>query len=175
MLPSLAATLPADAVVLYRLSASIAQPPLFEPGSDYEPISPAWIAALVPESDGMGAPIVYRLMWARAFGLTWEAQEARTKADREAEKEAKRALQDKAIQILSDLSRDVTGDPATLPGGMTWPDLRRCVKAARLEPYRWSRRACEGVLWQWAQERARAAQEPIWERLTDTYNAGSAP
>ena len=157
MLPPLAVGLPADAVVLYRLSPSIDRQPLFKPGPDYEPISPAWIAALVPVSDGMGAPVVYRPMWARAFGLTWEAQDARAKADREAEKAADDALQRRAIAILSDLSRDVTGDPTTLPGGMSWPDLRRCVKAARLKPWTWSRSVCEEVLWKWACERAEEA------------------
>jgi hypothetical protein len=143
-----------DDVILYRVSPSIGRPPLFEPGPDYEPKSPAWIAALVPASDG-GTD----MLWARAFRLNFEAQEkrwAQAAADQEAaEKAAKDALQNKAIDILSALAGDVLGDSTVLPGGMAWPDLRRCVKACRLKPYEWSRVACEEALWRWARQRAR--------------------
>jgi hypothetical protein len=156
MLPSLAASLPADAVVLYRVSASIAQPPLFEAGPDYEPISPAWIAALVPESAGGGAPIVYRLMWARAFGLTAAAQDQQHRAAEQArikaeldQRELDRAAVDKAIRSLAlrTIGREA------MPDDMTWPELKACVRAAGVNPGVWSRIDCDRALREWGWQR----------------------
>ncbi len=88
-----AADMHPDDVVLYRLHDSVAGPPLFEPGPNYEPVSPAVIVALVPHSAGGLNPVVYMPLWARVFRLRPEVRAAREKA---AEAEAAR---DEALSV----------------------------------------------------------------------------
>ena len=102
----------ADDVVLYRVSPSIAAPPMFEPGPGYEPISPAWIAALVPSSDG-----ATDALWARAFGLTMDAMvalEQRREAEKKARDEAAKRAQVERAQArirmaLKEWNPDLSG------------------------------------------------------------------
>jgi len=82
-----------DDAVLYRLHDSVAAPPLFEPGPDYEPVSPAVIVAFYPSQCGGRSPYVFMPMWARVFRLRPEVQAAREKAaEEEARRQVARAL-----------------------------------------------------------------------------------
>ncbi len=137
-----------DDVILYRVSPSIDRPPLFEPGPGYEPRSPAWIAALVPASDG-GTDA----MWARAFSLTMDGRE-RIRLDerhRRMEEEKARAadLQVAKAAYLRGFVAKVTGT-LMAPAGLPYTDLKQVVRAAGLRPGSWSTRRCLAVLDAWA-------------------------
>lgn len=142
----------ANDVILYRVSPSLDRPPLFEPGPDYEPASPAWIAGLVEASDG-GTD----MLWARAFSLTTEAtlrrhHEAEQRA-REASAARKAEIEAAGLALRRGLVGKVTGsllDPADLP----FVDLKRVVRAAKITPDRWSTRHCLIALRNWSEREA---------------------
>lgn len=147
-----------DDVILYRVSPSLDRPPLFEPGPGYEPKCPAWVAALVPASDG-GTD----MLWARAFRLTFEARERQRLEEQRRQQEAEQARKDAIDQgaraFLRGFVAQVTGT-AMSPADLPFVDLKRVVRAAGVTPWKWSTNHCLNALEAWGRREAE-------RRLTD--------